>query len=40
VIPPDQWTVKVGIGSSSARFTLPTPAAVLTLLRDLTAWAA
>jgi trehalose 6-phosphate synthase/phosphatase len=35
VVPADQWTVKVGPESSVARFSLPTPAEVLTLLHDL-----
>jgi trehalose 6-phosphate synthase/phosphatase len=35
VIPPEQWTIKVGAGTSAARFMLPDPVAVLALLRDL-----
>jgi trehalose 6-phosphate synthase/phosphatase len=35
MVPPEQWTVKVGPGLSVARFTLPTPTEVLALLRDL-----
>ncbi len=34
-VPEDQWTVKVGIGVSSARFALFSPAEVIQLLRDL-----
>jgi trehalose 6-phosphate synthase/phosphatase len=34
-VPPDQWTVKVGMEVSSARFSLSTPADVITLLLDL-----
>jgi trehalose 6-phosphate synthase/phosphatase len=35
IIPPDQWSIKVGTGFSAARFSLSTPADVLELLRDL-----
>jgi trehalose 6-phosphate synthase/phosphatase len=35
-IPPEQWTVKVGMGVSAARFSLPTPADVQQLLHDIT----
>jgi trehalose 6-phosphate synthase/phosphatase len=34
-IPADQWTVKVGMGISSARFSLPNSADVQQLLQDL-----
>jgi trehalose 6-phosphate synthase/phosphatase len=34
-VPEDQWTVKVGMGVSSARFALLSPAEVIQLLRDL-----
>ena len=34
-IPPEQWTVKVGMGVSSARFSLPSSAAAQQLLREL-----
>jgi trehalose 6-phosphate synthase/phosphatase len=34
-VPSEQWTVKVGMGVSSARFSLSTPADVMQLLRDL-----
>jgi trehalose 6-phosphate synthase/phosphatase len=34
-VPADQWTVKVGAGFSSARFSLSTPADVMQLLTDL-----
>ena len=34
-VPDDQWTVKVGMGVSSARFALFSPAEVIQLLRDL-----
>jgi hypothetical protein len=32
----EQWTVKVGMGVSAARFSLPTPADVQQLLHDIT----
>ncbi len=34
-MPPQQWTVKVGMGVSSARFSLSSPADVIQLLRAL-----
>jgi trehalose 6-phosphate synthase/phosphatase len=34
-IPPDQWTVKIGMGVSSARFSLPNPTDVQQLLQEL-----
>jgi trehalose 6-phosphate synthase/phosphatase len=34
-VPSEQWTVKVGPEASVARFSLPTPGEVLTLLQDL-----
>ena len=34
-VPPAQWTVTVGPEASVARFSLPTPVEVLTLLHDL-----
>jgi trehalose 6-phosphate synthase/phosphatase len=34
-VPADQWTVKVGPEATVARFSLPTPAEVLALLREL-----
>jgi trehalose 6-phosphate synthase/phosphatase len=34
-IPAEQWTVKVGMGVSAARFSLPTPADVQQLLYDI-----
>jgi trehalose 6-phosphate synthase/phosphatase len=34
-VPAEQWTVKVGMDVSAARFSLPTPADVYQLLRDL-----
>ena len=34
-IPAEQWTVKVGMGISAARFSLPTPADVQQLLHDI-----
>jgi trehalose 6-phosphate synthase/phosphatase len=34
-VPQDQWTIKVGTGDSSARFSLSTPAEVIQLLTEL-----
>jgi trehalose 6-phosphate synthase/phosphatase len=34
-IPTDEWTVKVGMGISSARFSLPNSADVQQLLQEL-----
>jgi trehalose 6-phosphate synthase/phosphatase len=36
IMPPAQWSIKVGTGFSAARFSLATPAEVLQLLLDLT----
>ena len=34
-VPPQQWTMKVGMGVSGARFSLSSPADVIQLLRAL-----
>ncbi|MGQ4808228.1 hypothetical protein NKDENANG_01604 [Candidatus Entotheonellaceae bacterium PAL068K] len=35
IVPPEQWTIKVGSGFSAARFSLSTPTDVMRLLTDL-----